>query len=132
MKYTCIVLAGALIAGEAAAFAPSCTPALRSMSALRMTQEPPPAILELPIAKIEAVSVNAQQWGIGAAAGGGGGDVKSVVAKMKKDLEEAEAAGAAALPKAVAEQEVLSDIASTFMSKINKISSSSTDKLSKM
>jgi len=60
------------------------------------------------------------------------GDVKSVVAKMKKDLEEAEAAGAAALPKAVAEQEVLSDIASTFMSKLNKISSSSTDKLGKI
>ena len=38
MKYACIALASALIVGEAAAFAPAATPALRGFTTLRMTQ----------------------------------------------------------------------------------------------
>mmetsp|Transcript_3400 Transcript_3400/g.4885 ORF Transcript_3400/g.4885 Transcript_3400/m.4885 type:complete len:136 (+) Transcript_3400:125-532(+) len=132
MKF-CIALAGALIAGEAAAFAPATrAPPMRAPASLCMTQEPPAAKLELPRAKLEAVAVNSVQWGIDAAVVPAGVDLKSVMAKLKFDLDEAESAGAAALPKAVAEQEVLSDITSSFMSKLNKIASSSTDKLAKM
>lgn len=91
------------------------------------TQDPPPAKLELPKAKLEAAAVNAKQWGTGG--GTGGGDVKAIAAQMAKDLKAAEEAGAAALPKAIEEQSKMAQISSSFIDRINRIKSSSLDKL---
>ena len=63
---------GMLTSGEALAFAPATAAAVGGPRALRMTQEPPPAKLELPKAKLEAAAVNAKQWGAGAGGKGKG------------------------------------------------------------
>eukprot|EP00802_Teleaulax_amphioxeia_P027810 Tamp_29270.p1 GENE.Tamp_29270~~Tamp_29270.p1 ORF type:complete len:148 (-),score=13.37 Tamp_29270:144-587(-) len=63
MKYAYVALAGAVLAGDAVAFAPVSVPSVRGATTLRMAQEAPPAKLELPKAKVEASAVNAKQWG---------------------------------------------------------------------
>ena len=94
-----------LTSGEAVAFAPATTAAVGGPRALRMAQEPPPAKLELPKAKLEAAAVNAKQWGTGAGGSGTGPDLKTMLAKMEADRQAAEEAAAKALPQAIEEQE---------------------------
>ena len=94
-----------ITSGEVVAFAPATTAAVGGPRALRMAQEPPPAKLELPKAKLEAAAVNAKQWGTGAGGSGTGPDLKKMLAKMEADRQAAEEAAAKALPQAIEEQE---------------------------
>merc|ERR1719199_1806732 len=93
MRRTSLVLAG--IAAASAFTAPAPVSSRAGLTSVKMGQAPPPAKLELPKAKLNALEVNKKQWGIGAE-GGAAPAAKAAPAPKKAAAKKAAAAGAPA------------------------------------